>query len=118
MWIVLDPRRRSRDDFGMTDSPHPASTLFQEAAVRLRALGVILGIAPGEFVVNFHKGTPATEYRADNLDEAVEHGLEMGEAKADPPPLGPMGKGQISKRARMYRHNRGIAARRRKTESQ
>jgi hypothetical protein len=94
--------------------PDPASTSLQEAVDRLRALGVALGIAPGEFVVNFGNGTPATEYRTDDLAAALEHGLEMGEAKGDPPPLGPMGKGQISKRARMYRHNRGIAARRRK----
>jgi hypothetical protein len=118
MWIVLDPQRWSRDHFGMTDSSHPASTSFQEAADRLRALGVTLGIAPGEFIVNFRNGAPVTEYRTDDLADALEHGFQMGEAKAEPPPLGPMGKGQISKRARMYRHNRGIAARRRKTESQ
>jgi len=73
----------------------------------LRSRGIVLRQLPGEYSVNFRNGSIATEYRTDELADALAHGLAMGEAPAPLPPLGPMGKGM-----NMYRHNRKIAAKR------
>ena len=100
----------------MTEIAGSPSAFFKDAAEQLRARGLTLRVAPGEFVVNYDKGTPITEYRTDDLADALEHGLQMGEAKRNLPPLGPIGKGKMSSRARMYRHNRKLAAKRRKNE--
>ena len=94
----------------------PAKSFFQDAAEQLHARGISLTLAPGEYIVNFRKGTAATEYRTDDLADALAHGLDMGEAPAELPPIGPTGKGRMSKRAQMYQHNRKLAARRRKAE--
>ena len=89
---------------------------FQEAAETLRQRGIVLRQLPGQYSVNFRTGRPATEYRTDDLDDALAHGLAMGAAPAPEPPLGPMGKGP-SQRGRMIAHNRKLAARRRKRDA-
>jgi len=99
----------------MNKSPPQAPVLFREAVDQLRRRGVILTLAPGEFIVNFHKGASSTEYRTDDLADALEHGLQLSQVPAEPP-LGPLGKGKLSRRALMYRHNRKLAAKRQKAD--
>jgi hypothetical protein len=79
------------------------------------ALGLVLKQTPGEYRVNYHSGTPATEYRTDDLQDALQHGREMAAQApaAEPPPLGPTGPRGL-RRHLMYRHNKKIAARRRR----
>ena len=71
--------------------------------------------APGEYRVNFHDGTAKTEYKTDDLADALQHGREM--AKTPPPaalpPLGPTGR-RTTRRGVMLKHNRKIAAKRRR----
>jgi hypothetical protein len=86
---------------------------FDEAAELLRARGITLRQVLGEYHVNFRHGESTTEFVTDDLADALAHGLAMGDAPASPPPLGPMGKG-MTRWAKMYRHNRALAARRRK----
>ena len=89
------------------------STPFQIACEELKALGLVLKEAPGQYRVNYRNGTAATEYTTDDLQAAVTRGRDMA---AQPPkpserPLGPTGP-RSTRRAFMYRHNRKIAARR------
>ncbi len=89
---------------------------FQEAAETLRQRGIVLRQLPGQYSVNFRAGRPATEYRTDDLDDALAHGLKMGAAPAPEPPLGPLGK-RPTQRGKMIAHNRKIAARRRRRDA-
>jgi hypothetical protein len=88
-------------------------SLFEEAAETLRARGISLRQLPAGYSVNFRKGAPATEYRTDELADALAYGMAMGDPPAPLSPLGPMGKG-MTRWATMYRHNRALAAKRRR----
>jgi hypothetical protein len=84
----------------------------------LAARGARLPARPGEYVVNFRDGTPATAYVTDDLADAIEHGraLALSITAADAPkkrepPLGPTGP-RSPRRAKIYRHNKKLAARR------
>jgi hypothetical protein len=93
------------------------STPFQAAFDELKALGLILSQEPGQYRVNFRNGTAGTEYTTDDLRAAVTQGREM--AAQGPPrtelPLGPTGP-RSTRRGFMYRHNRKLAARRRRKQ--
>jgi hypothetical protein len=91
----------------------PALPPYQAAVEMLRLRGIVLRQLPGAYSVNFRNGAAATEYRTDELADAVAHALAMGEAPANEPPLGPLGK-RMTRRGEMYRHNRKLAAKRRK----
>jgi hypothetical protein len=75
----------------------------------------VLTQAPGEYRVNFHDSGPTTEYTTDDLQDALKHGREMAKTPPPPalPPLGPTGR-RGSRRGLMYRHNKKIAAQRRR----
>jgi len=89
---------------------------FQMVAEELRALGLLLHQAPGEYRINYPHGTAATEYVTDDLQDALNRGREMAENPLPLPdlPLGPVGR--RTRRGDMYKHNRMIAARRRKSD--
>lgn len=93
-------------------------TAFQTASDELRALGLVLQKAPGQYRVNFRQGTETTEYLTDDLETALAQGRKMAAQPPPPaePPLGPTGP-RRSNRGKMYRHNRKIAARRRRQQS-
>jgi hypothetical protein len=55
---------------------------FELAAAELRALGITLRRLPGEYCVNFRYGGDATARIADDLDQALEFGRAMAEARA------------------------------------
>lgn len=90
------------------------NTLFQTAHDELKALGLTLQTAPGEYRVNFRNGTEATAYQTDDLQTALQRGREMARQPPAPAelPLGPTGR--RSRKGDMYRHNRKIAAARRR----
>ena len=92
-------------------------TPFQAAFDELKALGLILSQEPGQYRVNFRNGAALTEYTADDLQSAVTQGREMAEQGAPPTelPLGPTGA-RSTRRGFMYRHNRNLAARRRRQQ--
>ncbi len=94
----------------------PPPMNFREAVEALRKIGIALRQLPGEYSVNFRNGRPETEYRTVELADAIAHAMGMGEAPVPLPPLGPMGKG-LTRRGLMYRHNRKVAARRRKQQT-
>ena len=81
-------------------------------AMQLRALGLAISTVPGGFCVNDRHGTVATAYWTDDLREALRVGLASPPPPDVEPPLGPMGR-KNRHRARMYAHNRRIAAKRR-----
>jgi hypothetical protein len=88
---------------------------YQIAHAELNTLGLVLKQTPGEYRINYRGGTPATEYTTDDLQDALQHGREMA-AHAPPPapsPLGPTGP-RGTRRYLMYRHNKKVAAQRRK----
>lgn len=96
----------------------PRMTLYRDAKDRLKALGLTLSKAGAEYRVNFPHGGASTEYVTDDLDDAVKEGERMAEHSPPPklPPLGPLGpKG--TRRGLMYRHNRKLAARRKRQSS-
>ena len=74
----------------MTGNAPPS---IQEATELLRQRQIVLREVPGAYTVNFRDGRPATEYRTEDLDEALAHG--------------PMGKGS-SQRGKMIAHNRKL----------
>lgn len=85
----------------------PFQTTFDE----LKTLGLVLRQTPGEYRVNFRHGSEATEYITDDLQDALARGREMAAQQPSfAPPLGPVGP-RSSRRGKMYRHNRKIAAR-------
>jgi hypothetical protein len=88
---------------------------FQIACDELAELGLKLTQARGECRVNFHDGSPATEYATDDLADALKHGRKMAQRPPPPalPPLGPVG-GRTTRRGQMLKHNRKIAAKRRR----
>jgi len=95
------------------------TTPYQKAFHELRKLGLVLQQAPGEYRVNFRNASTATEYRTDDLSEALEQGRVMA---LDPPPrpdppLGPTGP-RSPRKAVMYSHNKRDAARRKKRRAQ
>jgi hypothetical protein len=94
------------------------TTPFQAAFDELKALGLILQQEPGQYRVNFHNGSARTEYRTDDLHAAVTQGRKMAAHPPPPaePPLGPTGP-RSTRRGFMYRHNRKLAARRRRKKS-
>ena len=85
---------------------------FQTAYDELKAHGLTLHKAPGEYRVNFPNGAAATEYVTDDLEDALRRGLEMAEHPPAPAelPLRPVGR--RTRKGDMYKHNRKIAARR------
>jgi hypothetical protein len=90
------------------------NTVFQTVSDELRALGLVIQRRPGEYRVNFPHGTAATEYMTDDLQDALNRGREMAEHPPPLPdaPLGPVGR--RTRRGDMYKHNRKVAARRRR----
>lgn len=93
-------------------------TPFERARAELKALGVTLKQAPGEYHVGFSNGLIDIRYDAEDLDRAVAEGKLMAKhwvKNATPPPLGPMGAGS-GRKAKMYRHNRKVAARQQKNK--
>jgi hypothetical protein len=91
------------------------TTPFEIACAKLKALGLVLQQTPGQYRVNFRDGTAATAFMTDDLQSAIMRGREMA---ANPPnpselPLGPTGP-RSSRRGLMYRHNRKLAAQRRR----
>lgn len=89
---------------------------FQIACDELAELGLVLTQAPGEYRVNFHDASPKTEYKTDDLADAVQHGRDMAQTPPPPalPPLGPTGR-RKTRRGMMYQHNGKIAAKRRRS---
>jgi len=89
---------------------------FQDAVEQLRLRGVDITTAAGEFVVRCRKGHTGEDYRTDDIQDALAHAQQLAELPPDPPPLGPLGKGNKHRqwRARMYRHNNAIAGKRRR----
>lgn len=81
-------------------------------ALQLRARGMVIGVVPGGFCINYRHGTAETAYQTDDLGEALRMGLAFPPPPTIEPPLGPMGR-KDRRRARMYAHNRRIAAKRR-----
>lgn len=82
----------------------------------MKALGLLLRQAPGQYRVNFAQGRAATEYLTDDLEDALNHGRAMAKHAPPPalPPLGPTkGTAYGKRRAEMYRHNNKIAKKRR-----
>lgn len=111
-----DVRCSVRDipNFAVRFTPMP-STPFDLAIEEVRAFGQQLRKTAGGYSVNFCHGTFATEYETDELANALRHAREVA-AQAPPPPpppLGPTGS-RSTKRGEMYKHNRKLAARRRK----
>lgn len=100
----------------MTDL-NPLTVRFEEAKAELRRFGMTLTIALGEYCVNYEGGTEATAYYTTDLDDALTTGRAMSQAahKAKPP-LGPTGR-RMSRKAMMFKHNRKIAAKRRREEA-
>jgi hypothetical protein len=91
-------------------SPTPPDS-FASVVADLAAKGVRLRAVAGEYSVNFTGGGPLTDYRSDDLADAIEHGRAMARSvRPAEPPLGPIGR--RSRRGLMIRHNRKIAARR------
>jgi len=90
-------------------------TPFECATEEIRGLGQELRKMAGGYRVNFRHGNASTEYETEELADAVQHArLVAAHAPAPPePPLGPTGS-RSTPRGRMYKHNRSIAARRRK----
>lgn len=90
-------------------------TPFQIAAEQVYALGQTLRRVPGGYIVNFRNGSASTEYQTEDLANAVSHaGAVAADAPAPPlPPLGPTGS-RSTRRGQMYKHNRRLAARRRR----
>lgn len=80
--------------------------------MQLRAHGMVISTVQGGFCVNYRYGTAATAYQTDDLSEALRVGLALPPPPDVEPPLGPMGR-KDRRRARMYAHNRRIAAKRR-----
>ena len=81
-------------------------------AMQLRARGVVIKTVPGGFCVDYRRGTAGTSYWTDDLNDALRVGLALPPPPEVEPPLGPMGR-KNRHRARMYAHNRRIAAKRR-----
>lgn len=93
------------------------SNAFNAARDELKALGIVLSQAPGEYRVSF-ADAPASGYATENLDDALKHGRRMAETPPDPRPLplGPTGP-RSTRRGEMYKHNRKLAARRQRQYS-
>jgi hypothetical protein len=94
-------------------------TPFEIACAELKALGLVLQQTPGQYRVNFRNGRAATAYTTDDLQSAVMRGREMAASPPNPSelPLGPLGP-RSTRRGFMYRHNRKIAARRRRQSAE
>lgn len=87
---------------------------YDVAAAELRPLGVKITVGQGEYVLTYRGMRNSPEQHADDLAEAIASGREMA---AHPPlaaiaPMGPTGR-RHTRRGRMLKHNRWIAARRR-----
>ena len=100
----------------MIEGPPP--TPFERAKAELRQLGIELISQPGVYrfrYVGQDAAAPFFPEEADDLTQAIEVGRELAKRPRPMqlPPLGPMGRGK-SRRGEMIRHNRKIAARRRK----
>lgn len=86
----------------------PTSPL-DAVAMQLRARGVVIRTVPAGFCVNYRHGTAGTAFWTDDLNDALRVGLALPPPPEVEPPLGPMGR-KNRHRARMYAHNRRIAA--------
>jgi hypothetical protein len=91
------------------------NTPFDCAIEEIRSLGQQLRKTTGGYCINFRYGNRSTEYETEDLADALRHARTVAaRAPAPPlPPLGPTGS-RSTKRGQMYRHNRKLAARRRK----
>lgn len=89
-------------------------TAFQTVSDELKRLGLTLRREPGEYRVNFRDGTAAAEYITDDLQDALKRGREMARRPPAPAelPLGPLGR--RTRKGHIYKHNRKLAARRKK----
>jgi hypothetical protein len=87
------------------------SSAFKDAFDELKALGIVLTQAPGEYRVNLALGARTGDYVTETLQDALNHGRRMAERSPATrlPPLGPTGK-RSTRRGDMYRHNRKLAA--------
>ena len=93
-------------------------TPFQQAKAELQALGVELVSTPGAYCFRYSRNGPAAPLlpeTADDLAEAVRIGHELATRTPPPrlPPLGPTGR-RRTRRGVMFKHNRKIAAKRRR----
>jgi hypothetical protein len=91
------------------------ATPFQAAADQVYTLGQTLRRVPGGYVVNFRNSGASTEYQTEDLADALGHARAVAAHAPQPPlpPLGPTGS-QTTRRGQMYKHNRKLAARRRR----
>lgn len=106
----------SAEALGVAGRLHQAGDVsrFDEACAELRASGISLKRAPGEYIVSRAKSMGAST-AFESLDDAIQHGRALAaqnDSLRDLPPLGPTGK--KSRRAQMYRHNRRVAAKQKK----
>ncbi len=92
----------------------PPNAMFVKAQDDLQRAGIKLQIVPGGFLVN-RAGSPIEKaFVSEDLTEAINAGRELARtALARLPTMGPIGRPN-SGRALMYRHNRRLAAFRRR----
>lgn len=91
-------------------------TPFNGVREELRTLGITIEAVPGEYLVR-HAGSKLPPRRALDLHDALTLGRLMAKTPPAPPeaPLGPIGSPRAaSRKAKMYRHNRKLSARRAK----
>jgi len=96
----------------------PPPTPFERAKAELRQFGIELISQPGAYrfrYVGQDAAAPFLPGEAEDLAQAMELGQELAKSPRPQslPPLGPLGRAK-SRRGAMIRHNRKIAARRRK----
>jgi hypothetical protein len=98
------------------DEKNPLAHEFIAAQAALRALGVRLTLYLGDYCVNFENGATGTAFYTSDLKEALRVGYIMAaHVQKKLAPIGPTGR-RGSRRAMMYRHNKKLAARRRREE--
>ncbi len=89
---------------------------FAPTCEELRVKGISLEQAPDEYIVNYGHGKPATEYRSPDMYDAIELGLMLSATRVIAlTPLGLTVSAGASRRGKIYRHNRKVAAKRSKT---
>ncbi|WP_226019388.1 hypothetical protein [Novosphingobium sp. FKTRR1] len=94
----------------MSDTP----LTFQDVADEFRRMGLHIEAIPGEYVLSYRGRTDCPTLRVEDLAEALTTGRQMAENPPPDalPPLGPTGR-RHSRRGKMMKHNRWVAARRR-----
>jgi hypothetical protein len=93
-------------------------TPFQQTRQALKARGIELSQAVGEYRLNFRFGQQSTECTTDNLRDALDRGMEMAKGEHPPPPdppPGPLGSPRLATmKAKRIRHNHSVLANRKK----